>query len=168
WCAAVAVAGGADRRLHRTWRAVRESRAPADYHFDVALCRPWRIARTAGLPHRTDCDRLYRHHFADRHREKERRHDGGLRTRRRATAGFVPPARDPRRLSCPFPADPDDHAFSHAGRSAVGNRDWSRVGTATPAGHHHYRRTFGVAGAHALNEAGHLSVARPIALQPRW
>ena len=73
--------GGAARGLHHPRRAVREPGAPADHHLDAAVGRARRAAGAAAVQRRADRDRLHRHHPADRHREEERHHDGGLRAR---------------------------------------------------------------------------------------
>ena len=76
--------GGAAGGLHHPRRAVREPGASADHHLDAAVRRPRRAAGVAAVPRRADGDRLHRHHPADRHRQEERHHDGGLRAWRRA------------------------------------------------------------------------------------
>ena len=83
--------GGAAGDLHHPRRAVREPGASADDHLDLAVRRPRRAAGAAIVRRRADRDRLHRHHPADRHRQEERHHDGGLRAggraRGRACAG---------------------------------------------------------------------------------
>ena len=84
--AAAAAAGRAGRGLYRARRAVREPGAPAHHHLDAAVGGAGRAACLAAVQHRAHRDRLHRHHLADRHREEERHHDGGLRARRRTPA----------------------------------------------------------------------------------
>ena len=76
--------GSAGRRLHHPGHSLRELHPAADdpVHAAVGGCRrpghaDARRARSVG-------DRNYRHHPADRHRQKERHHDGRFRHPRRA------------------------------------------------------------------------------------
>ena len=78
--------GGDPRGLHHPGRVVRKPGAPADHHLHAATRRARRVARADGVQHRADRDRLHRHHPADRHRQEERHHDGGLRAVRRTPA----------------------------------------------------------------------------------
>jgi hypothetical protein len=73
--------------------AVRELQPAAHHHLDAALGRPRRAAGADGHRHRVQPDRLPGHSAADRHREEERHHDGGLRARGRAHLGLDPRAR---------------------------------------------------------------------------
>ena len=109
--AAGSAAGGADRGLYRARRAVREPGAPAHHHLDAAVGGPRRAAGAQSVRHRSDGDRLHRHYSADRHREEERHHDGGLRARGRTQARAAAAAGDPRSLPGALPPDPDDHAW---------------------------------------------------------
>ena len=113
--------------------------------------------------HRALADRLHRHHPADRHRQEERHHDGRLRARGRAQARADAGAGDLRGLPGALPADHDDDAGGAARRDAADGRDRAGVGAAPAARHHHRRRAAGLAGAHALHDAGDLSAARPAA-----
>ena len=117
----------------------------------------------AGVPRRAYGDRLHWHHSAHRAGEEERHHDGGLRARGRTPAGLVAGAGDPRRLPRPFPSHHDDDARRHARRTAAGDRIGPRLGTPSPARHHHHWRPVGFAGADALHDARDLSAARPAA-----
>ena len=60
-----------------------------------------------------------------------------------------------------FPADLDDHLGGAARRAAAGVRERAGLGDAPSARHHHRWRADRVADAHALHDAGDLSLARP-------
>ncbi len=74
---AAAIAGG----LHRAGHPLRELHPPADDPLDPALGRGGRAARPAAVQDRVQHHRADRRDPADRHRQEERDHDGGLRDR---------------------------------------------------------------------------------------
>jgi multidrug efflux pump len=163
--AAIATPGSPGRGLYRARRLVREPGASAHHHIHAAVRGIGRTARAANLGHRTDGDRLHRHHPVNRHREEERHHDGGLRARWRTQARAVSRARDPQCLPGTVPAHSDDDSRRDAGRAAAGHRHRPGLRVAAPARHHHHRRTVGVAGSYALYDASHLPAAGPAAPQ---
>ena len=71
--------GSADHRLHHPGHPVRELHPAADHPVHPALGRRWRAADADVHEIRPVGDRAYRCDPADRHREEERHHDGGLR-----------------------------------------------------------------------------------------
>ena len=75
--------------------------------------------------------------------------------------GLEPEQADLRGLPGALPADLDDHLGGAARRAAAGVRERARLGDAPSARHHHRRRADRVADAHALHDAGDLSLARP-------
>ena len=77
--------------------------------------------------------------------------------------GLAAGAGDPRGLPRALPPDHDDDPGGAARRGAADHRDRPGLGTAPAARHDHRRRPAGVAGAHALHDAGDLSAARPAA-----
>jgi len=85
-------------------------------------------------------DRHHRHRAADRYRQEERHHDGGLRARCRAQPRQGAARGDLRGVAAALSADPDDDARSHARRPAYAARQRHRVGAAPPAGSGDHRR----------------------------
>ena len=107
-------------------------------------------------------DRHHRHHPADRHRQEERHHAGGLCHQRRARAPSRAGGRDPRSLPAALPADPDDDGSGHACGRAARARTRHRLGATATAGLRDGRRACIQPGADALHDAGGLSVPRPL------
>ena len=70
---------------------------------------------------------------ADRHRQEERDHDGGLRHQRRTPARRPAARGHPRGLLDALPADPDDDDGGVAGRVAAHARQRRRIGAAPSA-----------------------------------
>ncbi len=101
--------GGAHRGLYHPRHAVREHDPSADHHLDPAVGRRRRTAGAAAIRLRPGRDGNHRHHPADRHREKERHHAGGLRAGSRTTPGIDARAVDLRSVPAALPTDPDDH-----------------------------------------------------------
>ncbi|GAC1336725.1 MAG: hypothetical protein NVSMB18_00430 [Acetobacteraceae bacterium] len=76
---AAADPGGAVRGLRHPGHAVRERDPPADDPVDLALGRGGGAGDADAVRAAAGRDRHHRHHPADRHRQEERHHDGGLR-----------------------------------------------------------------------------------------
>ncbi len=77
----IMVAGGDCRRLHPSWRALRELRPPHYNSLDPSLGRRRRIPGADAVPHPIRHHRDDRRDPADRHRQKECDHDDRLRHR---------------------------------------------------------------------------------------
>src|SRR5262249_27922480 len=92
----------------------------------------------------------------DRHRQKERDHDGRLRPRRGAQPGDVAGKRDPSGLPAPLPADHDDDDGRVARRPASRGRHRHRFGTAPAARHFDRRRAIAEPVSDAVPDPGHL------------
>ena len=84
-------AGGAAGDLRGAGHALRELHPAPDHHLDAALGGPGRAAGADAHEYRTEPGRVPGDHAADRHRQEERHHDGGLRAGRGAQprAGFT-------------------------------------------------------------------------------
>src|SRR5262245_2919186 len=113
------------------------------------------------MPHRTKCHCVDRHHFAYRHRQKKRHHDdrfraGGRAYRRKKTGGRHLPG-----LPATFPADHDDDDGGAPRSVAVGAGIGSRIRVAAAIGDRHRRRIDLQSVAHALHDAGGVSLSRP-------
>ena len=65
--------------VHHSRHALRKLHPSADHSVDAALGRRGRAADFVYFPHRPVGNGDDRHHLADRHRQKERHHDGGFR-----------------------------------------------------------------------------------------
>ena len=131
-----------------------------------ALGRRRRPAGADAVRLRSQHHRPDRHRAADRHREKERHHDDRLRARGRARPRQGPGRGDPRSLPAALPADHDDDLRRPRRRPAAGAGHGRRLGAAPAARHCHRRRPAGVAMAHALHDAGRLSLPRPAVAPP--
>ena len=106
-------------------------------------------------------DRPYRHHPADRHRQEERHHDDRLRDQGRARPGHEPARGNPSSLPAALPADHDDDLRRDRRRPAARARPGYGIGAAPSARRRHRRRPRGLPVAHALHDAGRLSLPRP-------
>ena len=122
-----------------------------------------RTRRVAGHVHHKQRARSRiddRNYFADRHRQKERHHDGrfcsGRRTKRRPRSGRI----DLLSVLCPVPAHHDDNDGCDVWLVAAGDRN-GRGQPATQASRDCDRRRLDrFADAHALYHTGNLFVAR--------
>ena len=155
--------GGAGHRLHHPRHSVRELRAAVDDIVHAAIRRRGGAADPADVRLPAHRDRPHRHHPADRHREEERHHDGGLCHHGRATRRAGACGGDPSGLPAALPADPDDHHGSSAQRRAADAGKRSGIGTAQATGFRHGRRVGAEPGAHALHHASDLPLSRPAA-----
>ena len=117
--------------------------------------------------HRAHRDRLHRHHSADRHRQEERHHDGRLRARRRTRRGLPP--EQAIHEACLERFRPILMTTMAAMLGALPLVIATGPGSELrrPLGITIIGGLAGVAGAHALHDAGDLSAARPAAPQAR-
>ena len=155
------------RRLHHPGHAVRELRAAADDPLDPAVSGRGRAPDPAAVPLPAHRHRADRDHPAHRHRQEERHHDGGLRHPRRAAGRKDAVRGDPLGLPAALPADPDDDHGRHPERTSADARERGGIGAAQAAGLRHGRRPSAQPGAHALHDAGHLSLSGPAAALAR-
>ncbi len=125
----------------------------------LALGRRRRTVGAAAVSFRSVGNRADRHHPADRHRQEERYHDGGLCDPGRARAASVPGSVDTAGLSAALPADHDDHHGGAARRPAADARAWHRFGAAPAAGVHHGRWLDPEPGHDAVHDTSDLSVS---------
>ena len=84
------------------------------------------------------------------------------------TEGKSPSGRDLPGLPAALPADYDDDDGSTAGRAAAGARVGRRVGAAAALGYRHRRRADLQSDAHALHDAGDVSLPRSPSSLVRW
>ena len=104
-------------------------------------------------------DRADRHHPADRHRQEERHHAGGLRIGAGAPSRAVGRARRARGRARALSAHSDDDICRAAGCGAARDRHGARLRAAPSARHRHHRRPIGVAGLDPLHHADDLPAA---------
>src|SRR5690606_15800688 len=112
---------------------------------------------------RVQPDRADRAVPADRHREEERHHDGGLRAGRAAQRRSRAARGDPSRGAAALPADPHDDARRDARRGAADAGRGRRRRAAPAARDRDRRRPRGEPGADPLHHAGGVSLPRPAA-----
>ena len=152
--------GGDRHGLHRAGRALRELHPPDHHPVHAAVRRRRRAARPDAVRREPGPDLADRHHPADRHREEECHHDGGLRagcrTQRGPDTGGIDPAGMPAALS----ADHDDDDGGAVGRAAAGTRRRNRIRTAPATRRRDRRRPAAEPVPDALHDAGDLSRVR--------
>src|SRR5262249_46355529 len=148
---------GCDRhRLYRAGGALRELHTPGNHPLDIAVRRCRRAAGADGVQHAARSDLTDRHHSIDRHRQKERDHDGRLRPRRGAQPGDVAGECDPSGLPAALPPDHDDDDGGATRRPAARGRHRHRFGTAPAARHLDRRWLVAEPVSDAVHDARHL------------
>src|SRR2546426_6708717 len=95
-------------------------------------------------------------------RSEERDHDGRFRARGRTARRQAAGAGDFRGLPAALPADHDDHHGGNPGRAAARAAPGRRRRTASAARHRDRRRADPEPAAHAVHDAGRLSVPGPL------
>ena len=108
------------------------------------------------MQYRSDRDRGYRDHPADRHREEECDHDDRLRARGRAQRGKSPEQAILQACIAALSPHHDDHHGGLARRASAGDRWWHRQRTPQAAGYRHRGRFDFQPDADALHDAGDL------------
>ena len=131
--------GGAGDGLHRARRALRELHPSGHDPLHPAVGRGGGRALADALPRRAGHYLHHRHHPADRHRQEERHHDGGLRPGCRAQRGEESGGGHLPGLPAPLPADHDDHHGGAPGRPAAGHRPRTGRRAAPSPGDRHRR-----------------------------
>ena len=89
-----------DRHLYRARHSLRELHPPDHDPVRPAVGRHRRTAHADPVRHGPDGDRDHRRRDADRHRQEERHHDGGLRHRPQRSRAWRRSRRSARRRSC--------------------------------------------------------------------
>ena len=153
--------------LHHPRHPLRELHPAAHHPVDAAVGRCGRADDADDRALRPVDHRADRRDPADRHREEERHHDGGLRHLGRAAGRRDPAERDPPGLPAAVPPHPDDHHGGDAGRAAADARQRRRIGTAQAAGVRHGRRPAAQPGADTLYDPGDLPLSGPAAALAR-
>jgi HAE1 family hydrophobic/amphiphilic exporter-1 len=151
-------------RVHHSGHAVRELCTPTHHSLDPPLGGPGCALGAVHISHRAVGHGAHRHHPADRYREKERHHDGGLRHPRGTRTASLAARRHSPGLPATLPSHHDDHHGGLAGGLAAGAGSRHRFGTAPAAGLHHGGRPGRESGADIVHHAGDLFVPGP--LQP--
>ena len=155
------ILGGPVRGLSDPRHTLRELHPPADDPVDPAFGRRGRDRCADAVRLRFQPGRHDRRDPADRHRQEERHHDGGLRHHCRARRAPVCDRSGAQGGAAAVPPDHDDDGGGAARRRAADARRGNGSRNPPAARLRDGGRAAREPGAHAVHDAGHLHLSRP-------